>query len=542
VCKGRIPGTRSERYEYPYPDQEHGFEVGDAVECPFTRQRLGTVIEIDRAAHVIAVKRSGTLEHAPRAMIERNDEPPLKELQRALAEVAEGLSDELRQSAAPQGHFAAAATLLLRGAPRLNGGVPLQLEGEPAASAMCRVAPHLLDTVLAVQGPPGAGKTYAGSRLIVELVRAGKKVGITATSHNVIRHLLEGAHEAARQASASGNSVSLLSIQKAKPDDGFLDHPNNTLARDTTHVAAQLQSGDAHVAAGTAWMWCDPRLRRSVDVLVIDEAGQFSLANTLAVSVATQSIVLLGDPQQLAQPSKGSHPLGAEASALEHLLDGAPTIPAGQGLFMDRTWRLPPAIARFTSQYFYAGRLQAHPDCTRQLLRPPLGAQRFTGTGIFFEPIEHDGNVSASSEEADRVATIFTELLQPGATWTDRDGKDQPITTRDILIVAPYNAQVQAITERLTALGHPAARVGTVDKFQGQEAPVVIYSMATSSPEDAPRGFDFLYSLNRLNVATSRSQAVVIIVASPRLLEAQCKMPRQMRLVNGFCGAVGGVV
>lgn len=292
------------------------------------------------------------------------------------------------------------------------------------------------------------------------------------------------------------------------------------------------------MAAGTSWLWCDRQLRNSVDVLVVDEAGQSSLANALAVSVAARNLVLLGDPRQLAQPSQGSHPPGAGVSALEHLLAGNATLPVGRGLFMERTWRLPPAIAGFTSEYFYAGRLQAHPDCEKQRLLLPGASGRFAGAGLFFEPVEHHGNINSSGEEAERIAQIVSELLVPGSQWSNRKGELAPLTLQDILIVAPYNAQVQLITQCLKEHGHEGARVGSVDKFQGQEAPVVLYSLAPSNPEDAPRGFDFLYSLNRLNVATSRAQAVVVVIASPRLLEAQCRTPRQMRLVNGLCGAV----
>jgi uncharacterized protein len=277
-------------------------------------------------------------------------------------------------------------------------------------------------------------------------------------------------------------------------------------------------------------------MRNSVDVLVIDEAGQFSLANALAVSVSTDSLVLLGDPQQLAQPSQGSHPTGAEASALEHLLDGEETVPPELGLFLDETWRLPPTVTAFTSEYFYSGRLRSQADCVAQTLRSR--SPNLSGAGLFFEPVEHHGNVNCSEEEALRVSEIVTDLLSSRSTWVDRAGKEHPLALKDILLVAPYNLQVQYIAQTLDDAGFPDARVGTVDKFQGQEAPVVIYSMATSDAEDAPRGFDFLFSLNRLNVATSRTQAVVIIVGSPRLLEADCKTPKQMRLVNGFCGAV----
>lgn len=317
----------------------------------------------------------------------------------------------------------------------------------------------------------------------------------------------------------------------------LLPHDNNSKAKDTGEIVKKLENGDVHLVAGTSWLWCDPRMRGSVDVLVIDEAGQFSLADALAVSVAAKSLVLLGDPQQLAQPSKGSHPPGAEVSALKHLLGDRDTLERGKGLFLEQTWRLPPKLAGFTSQFFYGGELRAHPDCARRQVRASGSVARFSGSGLYFEPVEHTGNVNASEEEARRVAEIVSGFLESEARWVDRDGTDHALTPGHVLVVAPYNAQVQLICEHLSDVGHSSVEVGTVDKFQGRQAPVVVYSMATSSAEDAPRGFDFLYNLNRLNVATSRSQGVAIIVASERLLEAECKTPKQMRLVNALCGA-----
>jgi uncharacterized protein len=264
-----------------------------------------------------------------------------------------------------------------------------------------------------------------------------------------------------------------------------------------------------------------------VDVLFVDEAGQMSLANVLAVAQAAKSVVLLGDPQQLDQPLRGTHPEGAEASALEHLLAGAKTIPPDKGLFLEKTWRMHPKICTFTSEVFYEGRLASRNGLERQRIEghPWLGE-----AGLWFIPVNHDGNQNASPEEVERVAGIVEGLLQPEVTWVDDKGVSRSLRLDDILIVAPYNAQVSDLSNRLNN-----ARVGTVDKFQGQEAPLVIYSLTTSSPEDAPRGMEFLYSLNRLNVATSRARAIVIVVGSPRLLEPECRSPRQMQLANALC-------
>jgi uncharacterized protein len=239
-------------------------------------------------------------------------------------------------------------------------------------------------------------------------------------------------------------------------------------------------------------------------------------------------MVLLGDPQQLDQPQRGVHPPGAEVSALGHLLNGRKTIATDQGLFLAETRRLHPDVCAFTSEIFYDGRLTSRRENATQRLN---AEGMLNGTGLRFVPVEHAGNQTEAPEEVENISLIVGQLLRSGATWTNKRGETSALTLKDILIVAPYNAQVSALANRLPG----GARVGTVDKFQGQEAPLVFYSMATSTPEDAPRGMEFLYSLNRLNVATSRAQCVAVIVANAGLFQVQCKTPRQIELANAFC-------
>jgi uncharacterized protein len=254
-----------------------------------------------------------------------------------------------------------------------------------------------------------------------------------------------------------------------------------------------------------------------------------SLANALAVSHAAKSLVLLGDPQQLEQPQKGSHPEGANASALQHILGEHQTMPADRGIFLPITWRLAPNICSFTSELFYESRLASKPGLERQGL---VGVGELDGSGLWLVEVNHDGNRNWSAEEIEIVGGLVARLTAPGAQWIDEYGEHRKITTKDILVVASYNAQVSRLAERLDPIG---VRVGTVDIFQGRQAPVVIYSMATSRPEDAPRGMAFLYSLNRLNVATSRARCAAILVASPHLFEPECRTPRQMKLANALC-------
>jgi superfamily I DNA and/or RNA helicase len=283
----------------------------------------------------------------------------------------------------------------------------------------------------------------------------------------------------------------------------------------------------SNVAGGTAWLWACPGATQAVDVLFIDEAAQMALVNVLAVSQAATSIVLLGDPQQLDQPVQGCHPEGTAVSALHHVLRDKKTIGADRGLFLGETWRLHPDICTFTSEVFYESRLHPRPSMELQAIRSP---GRINGTGLRYIAVPTEGNQSSSPEEAECVRDLVDEILTSSTTWIDNHGIERPITIQDILIIAPYNGQVFELKERIAG-----ARIGTVDKFQGQEAPIVIYSMTTSSYADAPRGMEFLYSLNRFNVATSRAKCVCVLVASPPVFEAQCRTPRQMQLANAFC-------
>jgi uncharacterized protein len=378
-------------------------------------------------------------------------------------------------------------------------------------------------TTLAIQGPPGSGKTYAGARMIGSLLAAGKRVGITGLSHKVIGNLLEKVLEA-----SATEGFDVRPIQKAKAEQGVHD-PRLVLSDETRAVAEQLQHGRANLAAGTPWLWANPKMIDAVDVLFVDEAGQMSLANVIAVARSTNSLVLLGDPQQLDQPLQGSHPPGADRSALAHVLGDQATMPATRGLFLETTWRLHPDLCAFTSEAFYEGRLEpeAHLVTQRVASSDPV----VDGTGPRRVGVETAGEDNASPLEAHAVAMLARSIVEERTTWTDEEGTTRPLGWEDVLIVAPYNAQVGEIKRRLP----PAARVGTVDKFQGQEAPISIYSMTTSSPELAPRGMDFLYSRHRLNVATSRARCTAVIVASPDLFRVRARTPEQMRLANAFC-------
>ena len=499
---------------YSYPAQEMEVDAKDELKLQ-SGEKWATVVAVDREARTIDVNKGPSRADQHPSEVFAFSYVPSDAMADALMRLGESVATDATG-------LDAAKSLLAGSPPRLVQGQFLRNSDESEVDFAVRIAGDLDRTVLAIQGPPGAGKTYCGSHIICELVRQGKKVGVTANSHSVIRNLLDAVAESAIE---RGEQVAIG--HKANDDAEVTRHIQNFAGNVDTLAA--LTSGIVNVVGGTAWVWARPDFADTVDVLVVDEAGQMSLANVLAVSQAAKSVVLLGDPQQLEQPRKGSHPDGVGVSALQHLLGDHQTIPPDRGLFLPTTWRLEPGICAFTSEVFYERRLHPRSGLERQCLQEiePLPLR-----GLVFSEIVHDGNRNYSEEEVDHVDQLIDRILHSGASWTDREGTVARITPDDILVVSPYNSQVNRLIHRLSPRG---TRVGTVDKFQGREAPIVIYSMATSRPEDAPRGMEFLYSLNRLNVATSRAKCLAILVASPRLFDVECHSPRQMKLANALC-------
>ena len=515
-------------WRYRFPAQEYRVSARDEVYDPrkaqleptgrFSAWVIGPVRAVDHAARTVEIRRVAAEPH-PTSLV------PLsvlgtKEQRGRLLEIGEWVAE---RGIEHEGPYRAARDLLLRRPPRAGQLVGMELRGptETQVGAARRLALQLDHATLPIQGPPGSGKTHTGARMIVSLLQAGKRVGIIANSHKVIGNMIAKVLEAAAE-----DGVPVRPLQKADKDQKLQDD-RVEVAKDAAQAAAALASGAANLVAGTVWLWASPKMADAVDVLFVDEAGQISLANVIAASQATASIVLLGDPQQLDQVIQGSHPPGAERSALAHLLGGAATIAPTDGLFLATTWRLHPDLCRYTSETFYDSRLEPEPHLERQTIR---GRGIAGGTGPRWLSVPHRGNDNESAEEAAVIARLAKTLIDEGATWIDPDGIERPIGWEEIVIVAPYNAQVGAIQRLL-----PQARVGTVDKFQGQEAPISIYSMAASSGEEAPRGMDFLYSGNRLNVATSRARCIAITVASPDLPRVGARTVNQMRLANALC-------
>ena len=376
------------------------------------------------------------------------------------------------------------------------------------------------ETVLPIQGPPGTGKTYVTARAILSVVRQGHRVGVASNSHEAIRNVLMGC----LAAQEDGNPVQGLCIahKVSGGEDGYPESYAGVI-RATSNDDPLL--GRADVVGGTAFFFARPEQEQAFDWLFVDEAGQVGLANMIAMGRCARNIVLVGDPRQLPQVIQGAHPDPANLSCLEWMLGEHATIPPDRGIFLPVSRRMHPNVCGFISQQVYEGRLASQPHTAIQ-------AVRWTGcaeAGAFWVPVTHEGNAQIAAEEVAAIQAAIEDLL--AGTWTDKDGTTRPLGPADIIVVAPYNAQVNALQDALPA----AIRIGTVDKFQGQEAPVCLVSMTASSVEETPRGMDFLLSLNRINVAVSRAKGLALVFGAPRLREAKCDTVEQMRLVNTLC-------
>ncbi|GHF66019.1 uncharacterized protein FHX82_006029 [Amycolatopsis bartoniae] len=496
------------------PDRPHPFTSGDQVRLRYdgaARDARVVAASAEELTLEESCKVDETGDGLPSAVLPGSPVRPSPK-DEAVAELAQFVVDRLPELPAHPG-----IDLLRRLPPRLRGGRALPEPGEDLVRTVIEAVDALDGSTLAVQGPPGAGKTYLAGRLIAHLVRAGRTVAVTSNSHKAVENVL-----AAAKANAPELPCAKRPRKTPEPDVPW-EQPrtNDALVRWRT------EHDDGHLVGGTAWTFANAAVRAEpFDVLIVDEAGQFALADALAVSTAARNLVLLGDPQQLPQVVQGTHPAGAEASALGHLLGDADVIPPGLGYFLDQTRRMHPDVCEPVSRLSYAGKLHAHPSTAQR----GIDGVR---SGLHVLEVDHRGNTTRSVEEAEAVVELVSAVH--GRKWTDHDGVRR-LADEDILVVAPYNMQTRTVARALERAGHPGVRVGTVDRFQGQEAPVVLATMTSSSAVDLPRGLDFLLSRNRLNVALSRAQALAVLVCSPRLVEADIRTVDQMRLVSGMIG------
>lgn len=446
-----------------------------------------------------------------------NEHVSAKPIQEALREIAHAyiehgtIPDSIR-------------SLLLRIPPSPS----ISLPGETMVDSGIRITHGMQGGCLVIQGPPGTGKTFTASKVIARLLEDGKRVGITSNSHKAIVNLLQAVVR---------ESVGNITGLRAGGDPEEVPEIPST---DNTKAISAYHGG---ILAGTAWLFTRSEWVGKLDYLFIDEAGQVSLANAAAMSRCATNLVLMGDQMQLEQPIQGTHPGDAGLSVLQYALkDEARSLPGApvfhpvispqQGIFLGETYRMHSSVCSFISESIYEGRLLAHPDCNRQRIQAPPTATLVTREqGIQFSPVEHEGNTQRSEEEVSRVKEIVSELL--GRAYTDKSGAARPLGIDDILIMSPYNAQVSALKRSLP----DGARIGSVDRFQGQEAPVCIYSLSSSYGEYGSRGLGFILDQNRVNVAISRAQCLAIVVADPRISQTSAISLKEMSLLSLFCKA-----
>jgi uncharacterized protein len=506
------PIKRSVQRSYRFPAQESKLRGGKKASIPTPEGFTSVSIEeFDRTGRTITLRIGAARADLLADRLTLHPDKPIN-----ADVIASALLDVIEDQCGPRS-YRAVDDLLSRSAPRLTGAGPILPEVDVVAGTIAAVG-RMDETVMPIQGPPGTGKTHVTARAILSLVRAGKRVGVASNSHEAIRNVLMGCLKALEDADLP---IDLDLFHKVSgEEDGY---PQDCPIRRTNDNAEASSGG--HVVGGTAFFFSREENTQAFDWLFVDEAGQVGLANIAAMGRAARNIVLVGDPRQLPQVIQGTHPAPANLSCLEWMLGDHATIPPDRGIFLGVTRRMHPEVNRFISDQVYEGRLDSHPDTARQAVT----GTNFPEAGAYWVPVAHEGNAQVALEEVEAIRAACESLLS--GNWSDNDGETRPLVESDIIVVAPYNAQVNALREALPA----AIRVGTVDKFQGQEAPVCLVSMTASSAEETSRGMDFLFSLNRINVAVSRAKGLALVFGAPRLREAKCDTVEQMRLVNTLC-------
>jgi uncharacterized protein len=508
-------------FRFP-PQVLDAFKDKDKVVYPRPEGGVGyaSTTDLDRDEGLVHLRGADNVEAQVRpAAVARDDffHP------RAKAEALDELATRVLDPSGPAPNPVAMA-VLRRDRPRfVAGGGPSGGRFTDDLDEMRAWATQLDRSLVSVQGPPGTGKTFRGAHLIRAMVLAGLRVGVTAFSHLAIANLVDETVEVFER---EGGIEQLRTVRKVSDGPTGPDGSGVTLLKKNSEVAA----GDFNLVAGTTWLFASPDMVEApVDVLIIDEAGQLALADALAATRSARNLVLLGDPSQLPQVSKALHPNGSGASVLQHVLGDDVTMPDDRGVFLSETRRMHPDVCRFISDEIYDGRLHSHPSCAQQTTE--------LGTGLRWLRAEHEGCSTVSDEEAELVAAQIGELM--GTKWTNQHGEIAPLTSDDVMVVAPYNDQVHLLREVLDEDPRTqGVRVGTVDKFQGRQAAVVFFTMTTSSIDEMVRGAEFLFSRQRLNVAISRARCLAYLVCTDELLNSRARDVEQMRLLSTLCSFV----
>ena len=423
---------------------------------------------------------------------------------------------------------------LARARPRITShqGGPIAPSQDPdkRLQQIIKAIANLDHSYLTLQGPPGAGKTYTGKYVIAELMKSGARVGIASNSHKAINNLLLGTAKYCKDAEISASFSCTKDNEPDLTKYGVAILKNSELVN---HIHP------SSVVGTTAWGFARDDMANQLDYLFVDEAGQVAIANLIAMSRSAKNLILMGDQMQLGQPSQSAHPADSGLSVLDYLLSETATISADMGVFLGTTYRMHSQVNQFISDHIYEGKLHPHPDNDIRVIDVPADYEGplNMNAGVLFIPVEHEGNTQASEEEVGKIKELADALIGRSFHTGLNHPRERAIGWDDILFVAPYNHQVSKLR---SALGEQA-KVGSVDKFQGQEAPVVVLSMCASDASESPRGMDFLLDKHRLNVAISRAQTLAVVVGNPRLAQTSVNRVDQLKLVSLFSSIVLGV-
>ena len=499
----QTPDARSLVATYRFPEQDTKIKEGDRPRIALTLDPAGSVVELDLERQTVVMRRQAKSGDFPeRASLSPGQLIEQTVLEHALMAVAKRLA---------KGDFSydqALLDMLRLLPPRLSGrtqGAAVIDPGEDLVEGAIRATRDLDESSLIIQGPPGTGKTYTTARAISALLQDGKRVAVSSNSHKAINNLLKGVSKRCEEV-----GFDLKGVKKASQGDPETAFKGYGVISVGSSDGIEL----SHNLVGATAFEFAKHGANSFDYLFVDEAGQVSLGNLMAMAGCAKNLVLVGDQMQLPQPVQGVHPGETGLSSMDYAMQDHPTVPPERGILLNVSWRMHPDVCSFISDAVYEGRLQAEASTSAQQLVLGEGLHSaLKPTGISTVDIDHQGCTQSSEEEATVISGLIDQLL--GQYWVDTAGTVAPITLNDIVVVSPFNMQVTLLKKHLP-LG---ARVGTVDKFQGQEATVVLVSMATSFGGDAPRGTEFLFNRNRLNVAISRAKCLAVVIKGRRLLE-----------------------
>ena len=520
---------RSFVYKYIFPEQEYKLKKGRSViiannSDPDRADYAGKIQELDQINRTLLLRKGISKEDkrlpkilsiGEKVMEQARFENLNKNIYRFCDNVLENKKG-----------FDALKSFLNKDIPSIKNIKPGDkiIKSENFDSEIPDVISRLDNSHLFMQGGPGTGKTYQISNAIIELLKKNKKIAVTANSHKVIHNLLERIESIANK-----QKFIFKGLKMGNPDneDTYYDGKLIKTDKNEKHYINGLKDRKILLYAGTKYHLSQWYYQDKLDYLIVDEASQLAVADLVALGGIAKNIVLVGDQQQLGQPVVGSHPGQSGKSVLDYLLENKDTVSPEKGIFLNRTFRLHPNINTFTSENFYEGRLLTNSNNINRKIEYSSDCMIKT-EGIHTILMDHKDNSQTSVEEFEIIKKLMKQLI--GSKITDQDKSERKLTIEDILIVSPYNAQVNFLSARLGK----GAKCGTIDRYQGQGAPISIISMTSSSVEDLPRNKGFFFNKNRLNVAISRAQCSSIILFNPKLLETAPNDYEEFKLINNF--------